>query len=179
MSMVEQFFSIKYAENENIFEGLNIWNDEKYKKLKGTYPVISLSFAGVKETTSEDAKEQIRSIIKLLCNDIKSMNAYMNHVALSCFSYFDTGNGVPGLGPERFYHGFVLGLLVELQEEYIITSNRESGYGRYDVMIEPRENEPKDAFILEFKVHEEEDEESLKETVAAALKQIEDKQYAA
>ncbi|MBQ3546095.1 MAG: AAA family ATPase [Lachnospiraceae bacterium] len=137
-------------------------------------------FEGMVSTWFEGVNSSYNGFIKaLLDNDIKSMNAYMNHVTLSCFSYFDTGNGVAGLGPERFYHGFVLGLLVELQEEYIITSNRESGFGRYDVMIEPRDTEHKDAIILEFKVHDDEDEESLKETVAAALKQIEDKQYMA
>ncbi len=81
----------------------------------------------------------------------------MNRVALDVFSYFDTGNRPSGLEPERFYHGFVLGLLAELYDSYIVTSNRESGFGRYDVMIEPK-IQGKDAFILEFKVHDPEDE---------------------
>ena len=115
----------------------------------------------------------------LLGADKKAMNVYMNHVALNCFSYFDTGRGIPGMEPERFYHGFVLGLLVELQNEYILTPNRESGFGRYDVMIEPRDMAGKDAIILEFKIHDSDDEENLQETVEAALKQIEEKQYAA
>ena len=115
----------------------------------------------------------------LLKADKKAMNIYLNHVTLNCFSYFDTGRGIPGLEPERFYHGFVLGLLVELQQEYIVTSNRESGFGRYDVMIEPKDTTNKDAIILEFKVHDSEDEKTLQETVEAALKQIEDKQYEA
>ncbi len=115
----------------------------------------------------------------LLGADKKAMNVYMNHVALNCFSYFDTGRGIPGMEPERFYHGFVLGLLVELQNEYILTSNRESGFGRYDVMIEPRDMAGKDAIILEFKIHDSDDEENLQDTVEAALKQIEEKQYAA
>ena len=102
----------------------------------------------------------------------------MNKVALHSFSSFDTGNQPSELEPERFYHGFVLGLLVELQKEYVITSNRESGYGRYDVMIEPKDAF-KNAIILEFKVKNERRENSLEETVQAALKQIEEKQYAA
>ena len=127
-----------------------------------------------------DSEADYNDFVKsLLQADKKAMNAYMNRVALNTFSYFDTGNKPSGIEPERFYHGFVLGLLVELQREYIITSNRESGFGRYDVMIEPKKPEHNDAIILEFKVHDEEDEESLKDTVAAALKQIEDKQYAA
>ena len=113
----------------------------------------------------------------LLCGDKKVMNVYMNRVALSTFSYFDTGNRPSGAEPERFYHGFVLGLLVDLRDRYILTSNRESGYGRYDIMLEPKDTQKDDAFILEFKVHDPEDEKNLQDTVAAALHQIEEKQY--
>ena len=81
-----------------------------------------------------------------------------------------------GPEPERFYHGFVLGLLVELQGKYVITSNRESGFGRYDVMLEPNDKS-RDAMILEFKIHDPEDEANLENTVGAALRQIEEKQY--
>lgn len=115
----------------------------------------------------------------LLLGDKKAMNAYMNRVALNTFSYFDTGNRPSSEEPERFYHGFVLGLIVELQNRYVITSNRESGFGRYDVMLEPKNPQSDNAIILEFKVHDEEDEETLKDTVAATLEQIEKRQYAA
>ena len=115
----------------------------------------------------------------LLLGDIKAMNTYMNRVALNIFSYFDTGKRPSGEEPERFYHGFVLGLMVELQNRYVITSNRESGFGRYDVMLEPKNLKKDDAIIMEFKVKDPEDEENLKDTVAAALKQIEERQYAA
>ena len=114
----------------------------------------------------------------LLAGDIKSMNLYMNRVALATFSYFDTGKGPLGEEPERFYHGFVLGLMVDLAERYTITSNRESGFGRYDVMLEPRSQDD-DGIILEFKVRDQEDEGTLEETVKAALAQIEEKNYAA
>lgn len=107
------------------------------------------------------------------------MNAYMNRVALQTFSYFDTGKRASGEEPERFYHGFVLGLLVDLQDRYEITSNRESGFGRYDVMLKPKKPDENDAIILEFKVHDAEDEQTMKDTVQAALRQIEEKQYAA
>jgi len=112
----------------------------------------------------------------LLTGNLKEMNIYMNKVALNTISYFDTGNRPSGREPERFYHGFVLGLLVELHDNYVISSNRESGYGRYDVVLEPRESHSP-AIILEFKVREQEDEKTLQDTVDAALRQIEEKQY--
>ena len=128
----------------------------------------------------KDAKVDYNDFVKaLLLGDKKAMNAYMNRVALNVFSYFDTGNRPSGVEPERFYHGFVLGLIVDLQNRYVITSNRESGFGRYDVVIEPRHPEQDDAIILEFKIHDPEDEETLKDTVAATLAQIEEKQYEA
>ena len=115
----------------------------------------------------------------LLLGDKKAMNAYMNRVALNTFSYFDTGKRPSGEEPERFYHGFVLGLIVDLQKRYVITSNRESGFGRYDVMLEPKNPQMDNAIILEFKIHDPDDEETLKDTVQEALEQIERKQYAA
>ena len=114
----------------------------------------------------------------LLEDDLDAMNEYMNRVALQMFSYFDTGNRPSGEEPERFYHGFVLVLLVDLQNRYLITSNQESGFGRYDVLLEPKNPERDDAIILEFKVKNRRREESLEDTVQAALHQIEEKQYA-
>ena len=127
----------------------------------------------------QPAKADYNDFIKaMLVDDKKAMNAYMNRVALNIFSYFDTGNRPSGEEPERFYHGFVLGLIVDLQSRYVITSNRESGFGRYDVVIEPKNPKEDDAIILEFKVHDPEDEATLKDTVQAALQQIEEKKYA-
>ena len=118
-------------------------------------------------------------ITALLQDDVKSMNAYMNRVALATFSYFDSGkNPSMETQPERFYHGFVLGLSVELADRYIITSNRESGFGRYDVMMEPK-NKTDHAVIMEFKVMDSGTETSLEETAEAALKQLEEQQYEA
>ncbi|MBQ3666027.1 MAG: AAA family ATPase [Lachnospiraceae bacterium] len=115
----------------------------------------------------------------LIAGELKAMNAYMKRVCESVFSYFDTARGSDGTEPEKFYHGFVLGLMVDLSEEYQVRSNRESGFGRYDVMIYPKNMKKGDAMILEFKVHDSEDEKDLKETVKAALEQIEEKKYEA
>ncbi len=109
----------------------------------------------------------------LLSDDLNAMNKYMNIIAAKTFSFFDTGKSCSG-EPEKSYHGFVLGLLVDLEDRYIVTSNRESGHGQYDVMLEPVKKED-NAYILEFKVKT--SRESLEEAVFSALKQIEEKQY--
>ena len=116
----------------------------------------------------------------LLTGDIKAMNHYMNKIALATFSYFDVGNKPSEyIEPERFYHGFVLGLMVGEREKYIIKSNRESGFGRYDIIMVPKEVKDKElpAIVIEFKVYDGEDEDNLKETVIAAHKQMEEKKY--
>jgi hypothetical protein len=113
----------------------------------------------------------------LLEPNLEAMNDYMNRISESIFSSFDTGKNPSRTQPERFYHGFVLGLMVDLQGRYVITSNRESGYGRYDIMLEPL-NDKDDAIIIEFKVMSTRREKNLEETVQAALQQIEEKDYA-
>lgn len=113
----------------------------------------------------------------MLLHDVDYMNVFMNQMAQVMFSSFDTGKYLSGkTEPERFYHGFVLGLMVDLADRYHITSNRESGFGRYDVMLEPKRKEDP-AFVLEFKVHNPAKESSLEETADNALKQIDTKQY--
>ena len=127
------------------------------------------------------AKHETNEFIRaLISSDIESMNEYMNDVALNTFSLFDSGKKKSNRkAPENFYHGFVLGLMVDQTENYIITSNRESGYGRYDIMLEPidKTNEKYPGIVIEFKVINPRKENTLEETVAAALKQIEEKNY--
>lgn len=113
----------------------------------------------------------------LLLGDVDYMNQYMNQIALQTFSSFDTGKQPSGYAePERFYHGFVLGLIVDLADRYRIISNRESGLGRYDIMMEPLEKNL-DGIIMEFKVYNPGREADLGQTVSNALKQIRDKKY--
>ena len=141
---------------------------------------VKLMFDGIIRDWFSAADADYNEFISaLLQDDIEAMNAYMNRVALQTFSYFDTGKNPAGEEPERFYHGFVLGLIVDLQGRYIITSNRESGFGRYDVMLEPKNPNEDDAIIMEFKVINSTKESSLNDTVQAALAQIEEKQYRA
>ena len=126
------------------------------------------------------AKMETNEFIKALINgDVESMNAYMNKVTLKTISYFDSGNSPSDEEPERFFHGLVLGLMVDQTENYMIISNRESGYGRYDIMLEPidKSNENLPCIVIEFKVINPKKEKTLEETVEAALNQIEDKGY--
>lgn len=292
MSMVETFFSNTEKEQAKLFEDLEIWKDKKYQKLQGSYPVLFLSFATVKEPDYEKTRRKICQLITnlymkyhflieedflkdkerdfyesvsvdmddnaatmalyqlsdylsryygkkvlilldenenaiwslllasgylkvhgikeneiytlsltnlevlkmfdkmiqgwfskpsaryndfmkaLRMNDINYMNRFMNQMTETVFSYFDTG----GREPEKFYHGFVLGLIADAKGEYTITSNRESGFGRYDVLLEPKDRD-QDAYIFEFKVQDTLEENTLQDTVDAALKQIEEKHY--
>ena len=112
-------------------------------------------------------------------SDLRSMNQYMNRVTLNTFSYFDAGKKPSEESePEKFYHGFVLGLLVDNAKNYVLKSNRESGFGRYDVVLEPK-NKSDVAVIIEFKVYDKEydNENDLEDTAANALAQIEEKKY--
>jgi len=154
------------------------WGKESYE-LSLTNKEVQIMFRKMIHDWFGPSIHAYNEFIKaLLQGNKKEMNAYMNRIALTIFSYFDSGKRPSGSEPERFYHGFVLGLMVELTDRYIITSNRESGLGRYDVMLKPRKNED-NAIILEFKVHDPENEKNLQETVDAALKQIKDMNYQA
>lgn len=141
---------------------------------------VKRMFFSMIEEWFDEAESDYNNFVKaLLLDDLDAMNEYMNQVTLNLFSSFDVGRRPSGrTEPERFYHGFVLGLMVELADKYKITSNRESGFGRYDIMLEPLADHL-DAMIMEFKVFNARKEKNLEETLRNALQQIEDKKYAA
>ena len=152
---------------------LQPWYHLKITNLETT-AMFSEMFTGWFQGNHSSYNDFIRALLQ---GSIKQMNLYMNDVALDTFSTFDTGSRPSArTQPERFYHGFVLGLLVDLREEYLLKSNRESGFGRYDVMLIPKDR-TRPAIVMEFKVFDGDEEQDLKDTVQAALKQIEEKQY--
>ena len=151
---------------------------EPWYHLKITNKETQIMFARLFRAWFDVTKQAYHKFIRaMMDNDLEIMNYYMNRVTQETFSYFDVGSGETGLEEtERFYHGFVLGLMAEQAENYVLKSNRESGFGRYDVMMIPKkENLP--AIILEFKVHRPKKEKDLEETVQMALQQIEEKNY--
>ena len=150
---------------------------EPWYHLKITNKETQIMFARLFRAWFDMTKQAYHKFIKAMMeNDLEIMNYYMNRVTQETFSYFDVGSGETGLEEtERFYHGFVLVLMAEQAENYVLKSNRESGLGRYDVMMIPKkENLP--AVILEFKVRRAK-EKDLEETVQMALRQIEEKNY--
>ena len=150
--------------------------EECYQLTLTNYEVKRMFRNMIRGWFKKDSSNYNDFIQALLLDDVDAMNEYMNRVTRSVFSSFDTGKRPSSAEPERFYHGFVLGLMMELQDRYIINSNRESGFGRYDVILYPRKDD--DAIIMEFKVFNKRREKNLEDTLASALRQIEEKQYA-
>ena len=224
MSMLECFFSNKYANRADLFEGLSIWQEEAYRKLQGSYPVIFLSFAAVKAGNLEDAKTQIKQEIARLYRENRNLMKedifgederelyYQTTVKMDDVTAQDSLRNLSEW-MERYYGKKVIILLDEydtpMQEAYVqgywdeftafvrslfnasfktnpyleragiyeIRSNRESGFGRYDIMMIPQEREKYPAIIIEFKVCSRMKKETLEEAVQSALDQIVDKNY--
>lgn len=169
---------LKVRNVENRASGSEEW--KLIYELEITNLEVKIMFRGMVRRWFGNASPAYNDFIKaLLADDLRAMNAYMNEVAIAIFSYFDTGKNPARTEPERFYHGFVLGLLVELSDRYVLTSNRESGFGRYDVMLEAINREGgvvDDCIIIEFKVQDA-NEKELSDTVEKALEHIEKKGY--
>ncbi len=148
--------------------------------LKLTNLEVERMFEVMIEQWFGEEKFNYNNFVKSLLNgDIESMNEYMNRVTRGVISYFDTGKTPSDEEPERFYHGLVLGLMVDQVDNYILSSNRESGFGRYDIMLEPidKNNEKYPGIVIEFKVFNQKKEDTLEETVKNALRQIDEKNY--
>ena len=154
---------------------------KRYYTLKLTNKEVEQMFEIMIEEWFDNGPNMADDFIEaMLVGDLYAMNSYMNDIALDTFSSFDVaGKEESRIRPENFYHGFVLGLMVDKRDDYIIKSNKESGFGRYDVMMIPRdtENSSLPGLILEFKVINHSIEKSLEETVKSALQQIEEKKY--
>ena len=154
----------------------SFWEDPVYR-LAITNLEVWIMFRNLVQEWFEPEGYLADFVQAMLRGQVEEMNYYMNKIALQTFSSFDTGNHPGGAEPERFYHGFVLGLMAEQTKNYFLRSNRESGFGRYDVVMEPRDSSGP-AVIMEFKVQNEmAGERTLEETAQSALKQIEEKRY--
>lgn len=167
---------------------LKVLSYEKYQDIpEGTEPKYQLALTNLEvklmfqrmihdwfAPVQPDYNDFVKAMV---AGDVDAMNEYMNRIALQTFSYFDTGDRASGAEPERFYHGFVLGLLIDLRDRYYLRSNRESGFGRYDIMLEPKHPGKDNAVILEFKVRSARKGKSLEETAQSAIAQIRERKY--
>lgn len=150
-------------------------SDPAIYRLISTNLEVRLMFERMVESWFNDESRFDQFVSAMLNGDEDAMNYYMERVTQNTFSSFDTAHTRPE--PERFYHGFVLGLLADRADTHILKSNRESGFGRYDVVLEPK-NPADTAVILEFKVlNSRKGEKTLEDTARNALKQIEEKHY--
>ena len=158
---------------------INSVNEGVYELQIVNHEVMLMFRKLIKDWFMESEDNYSDFISAMLCCDIQTMNEYMNLLTVSMISSFDSSkNANDFLAPEKFYHGFVLGLLVELREKYSVKSNRESGIGRYDVMLIPKDKMKDRAFIIEFKVvNRNRGEKSLEDALKNALKQIEENRY--
>ena len=158
---------LKVVETVNIAEGI-------YKVKLPNYE-IKLLFSQIiddwfrNKVIGNDLKSILKDLITL---NLKEYEKKFNILVREMFSYMDVGENTA----ENFYHAFVLGMLVGLKDSYYVNSNRESGIGRYDIMLEPKDKNG-NSFIMEFKVMEDMEEKTIEETIENAKKQIEEKGY--
>ena len=116
----------------------------------------------------------LNTILKdLVTLNLKEFEKKFQVLVRQMFSFMDVGENTA----ENFYHAFVLGMLVGLKDSYYVKSNRESGFGRYDIMLEPKDKNG-NSFIIEFKVLEDEEEKTIEDTIENAKKQIEERKSA-
>ena len=115
----------------------------------------------------------LNTILKdLVTLNLEEFEEKFKQLVIEMFSFMDVGENTA----ENFYHAFVLGMLVGLKDSYYVKSNRESGFGRYDIMLEPKDKNG-NSFVMEFKVLEDEEEKTIEDTIENAKKQIEERKY--
>lgn len=150
---------------------------DRYEIALTNYEVREALRKLVKKWFAESYDEYTEFIRMLLAGNLEGMQRYMEKVTRQTFSFFDVGSASSESDvAEQFYHGFTLGLIADLDRTHILTSNRESGFGRYDVCIEPRDGRT-DGIVIEFKVFDPKKEDILEETAKRALEQIETMRY--
>ena len=155
MSMLRYYFDCSQKDNKELFEGLKIMEQgEEYTSKLGYYPCIYLTLKDLVTLKLDEFEQKFKVLVRQM------------------FSFMDVGENTA----ENFYHAFVLGMLVGLKDSYYVNSNRESGYGRYDIMLEPKDKNG-NSFIMEFKVYREEKEKDINDTIESAKKQIEERKY--
>ena len=158
---------LKVVETVNISEGI-------YKVKIPNYEIKEL-FKGIvrdwfrNKVIGNDLTSILKDLIEL---NLKEYEKKFKVLVNEMFSYMDVGKNTA----ENFYHAFVLGMLVGLKDTYYVNSNRESGFGRYDIMLEPKVKSG-NCFIMEFKVMENMEEKTIEDTIENAKKQIEDRGY--
>lgn len=158
---------LKIVETVDITEG-------RYKVKIPNYEIKALFQSIIRDWFRDKViGNDLRSILKdLVTLNLKEFEKKFEILVREMFSYMDVGENTA----ENFYHAFVLGMLVGLKDSYYVNSNRESGMGRYDIMLEPKDKN-ENSFIMEFKVLENKEEKTIEETVENAKKQIEEKGY--
>ena len=158
---------LKVAEVVNLAEGI-------YKVQIPNYEIKTLFYDIVRNWFADKVPgNDLRSILKdLVSLNLSEFEKKFRVLVKEMFSYMDVGENTA----ENFYHAFVLGMLVGLRDSYYVNSNRESGFGRYDIMLEPQDKN-KNSFIIEFKVADDLEEKTIEEVIANAKKQIEERDY--
>ena len=173
-------------ENENNIWGLMLGTgylkvDEVINLAEGIYKVkipnyeIKLLFEDIVRSWFKDKVigNDLKSILKDLVElNLSEFEKKFKRLVEEMFSYMDVGKDTA----ENFYHAFVLGMLVGLKDSYYVNSNRESGMGRYDIMLEPQDKS-KNSFIIEFKVANDMQENTVEDVIENAKRQIEERDY--
>ena len=158
---------LKIVETVDIVEGI-------YKVKIPNYEIKALFQNIIKDWFRDKViGNDLNSILKdLITLNLKEFEKKFRILVVQMFSYLDVGENTA----ENFYHAFVLGMLVGLKDSYYVNSNRESGMGRYDIMLEPKDKNA-NSFIMEFKVLEDLEENTIEDTIESAKNQIIEKQY--